>query len=202
MVADGWNEILVDLLFSDDFTWADVFSFDYNGEQVEAILVLFSDGNNTTFRGAFWGLSGLFEGMGLWGTEIQENINRHSEEAKRWEGKLKYGYSYTDIPISESWSYMVPNAYVEFGIAGMGRVMTYTGGGVLAASFTYWTLGLGTPTALGVASSMTTAAGVALQLAVDTGYAEENKLYFIMTYFEPLQDQYNWGLAKPAGQFE
>lgn len=85
---------------------------------------------------------------------------------------------------------------------GKRHIMTYAGGGVLAASFIYWTLGLGTPTALGVASSITTAAGAGLQLAVDTGYVEENKLYFIMTYFEPLQDQYNWGGAKPVGQFE
>ncbi|HSL87309.1 MAG TPA: RHS repeat-associated core domain-containing protein, partial [Bacteroidales bacterium] len=108
MVGDGWDEELVDLLFSDGFTWSDVFSFTYQGQQVEAMLILMAaNGDNTSFRGAFWGMSGPLEGVGLYGKEIQGGVNRHTDAAESLERQFRYGISYHNIPISDAWSFMV-----------------------------------------------------------------------------------------------
>ena len=147
-------------------------------------------------------MSGPLEGVGLYGKEIQGGVNRHTDAAESLERQFRYGISYTNIPISDAWSFMVPNAYGEIGTAGFSRWMTYAGGAVFLASLVTMTAGLGTPAALAAASGVTTFTGFALQLAVDTGHAEETKKYFIMTYFEPLDNQYDVGWAKPVAQFQ
>lgn len=139
MLDVGWNQELVDIMWTEEFTWNSVIEFEVDGVRGAAMLALFQTSgsdpfsDDATFRGGFWGVytgeevtaDVMFSGW------VSENTSLAQAESDYWQNKweIRKPPNYT----SDMYVYSVTNVQWEF----VGGFLTVAGIGATGVGLVY-----------------------------------------------------------------
>ncbi len=93
MLDAGWNSALIDILWTEEFTWNSVVEYEVDGVRGLGMLALFQTGgsgplsDDATFRGGFWSVYGGIEVTAdvIFSDWASENTSIAQAESEYWQ---------------------------------------------------------------------------------------------------------------------